>query len=172
MSLISIQFTFKDKSQSCFHMNAKFKCFTNVYSLYIYLTFILPDRTWRTFLFAMSRKSPVGIREESDSMWHGFLKTLKDSIKSWAIFTAVITAIVLIGLFPVGPTQTFAHPKRRLELRFRPKDPFCHSLCGNRFPSSNLLLRVRRRTRKKDPKDVEIQMELLGVIGTTYKFQG
>ncbi|XP_036974237.1 general transcription factor 3C polypeptide 5 [Acanthopagrus latus] len=69
-------------------------------------------------------------------------------------------------------SKTFAHPNRRLELRFRPQDPFCHSLCGNRFPSSNLLLRVRRRVRKKDPKDAEIHMDILGVIGTTYKYQG
>ncbi|KAM6975219.1 general transcription factor 3C polypeptide 5 [Tautogolabrus adspersus] len=69
-------------------------------------------------------------------------------------------------------SKTFNHDNRRLELRYRPKDPFCHSLCGNRFPSTNLLLRVRRRVRKKDPKDAEIQMDVLGVIGTTYKFQG
>ncbi|GAA6216057.1 general transcription factor 3C polypeptide 5 [Lates japonicus] len=69
-------------------------------------------------------------------------------------------------------SKTFAHPNRRLELRYRPQDPFCHSLCGNRFSSSNLLLRVRRRVRKKDPKDAEIHMDVLGVIGTTYKFQG
>ncbi|XP_037609457.1 general transcription factor 3C polypeptide 5 [Sebastes umbrosus] len=71
-----------------------------------------------------------------------------------------------------GVTKTFANPNRRLELRYRPQDPFCHSLCGNRFPSSNLVLRVRRRVRKKDPKDAEIHMDILGVIGTTYKFQG
>ncbi|XP_068430354.1 general transcription factor 3C polypeptide 5 [Clinocottus analis] len=69
-------------------------------------------------------------------------------------------------------SKTFAHPNRRLELRFRPQDPFCHSLCGNRFPSSNLVLKVRRLVRKKDRKDAKIQMEILGVIGTTYKFQG
>nr|XP_020456817.1 general transcription factor 3C polypeptide 5 [Monopterus albus] len=69
-------------------------------------------------------------------------------------------------------SKTFAHPNRRLELRYRPQDPFCHSLCGNRLPSSNLLLRVRRRVRKKDPQDAEIRMDILGVIGTTYKFQG
>ncbi|XP_070706075.1 general transcription factor 3C polypeptide 5 [Pempheris klunzingeri] len=71
-----------------------------------------------------------------------------------------------------GVSKTFAHPNRRLELRYRPQDPFCHSVCGNRFPSSNLLLRVRRRVRKKDPKDTEIHMDIVGVIGTTYKFQG
>ncbi|XP_038590467.1 LOW QUALITY PROTEIN: general transcription factor 3C polypeptide 5-like [Micropterus salmoides] len=69
-------------------------------------------------------------------------------------------------------SKTFGLPNKRLELRFRPQDPFCHSLCGNRFPSSNLLLRVRRRVRKNDPKDAEIRMDILGVIGTTYKFQG
>ncbi|XP_077944356.1 general transcription factor 3C polypeptide 5 [Gasterosteus aculeatus] len=71
-----------------------------------------------------------------------------------------------------GVSRTFAHPNRRLELRFRPQDPFCHSLCGNRFPSSNLVLRVRRRVRKRNPKDAEVHMEILGIIGTTYKFQG
>ncbi|XP_077442446.1 general transcription factor 3C polypeptide 5 [Vanacampus margaritifer] len=69
-------------------------------------------------------------------------------------------------------SETFAQPNRRLELRYRPQDPFCHSLCGNRFSSSNLLLRVRRRVRKRDSKVAEINMEILGVIGTTYKFQG
>uniref|UniRef100_A0A8C6KU79 Ral transcription factor IIIC subunit 5 n=1 Tax=Nothobranchius furzeri TaxID=105023 RepID=A0A8C6KU79_NOTFU len=68
--------------------------------------------------------------------------------------------------------QTFSDPSRRLELRFRPQDPFCHSVCGNRLPSTNLLLRVRRRVRKKDPKDAEIQMDIVGIIATTYKFQG
>ncbi|XP_068191280.1 general transcription factor 3C polypeptide 5 [Antennarius striatus] len=69
-------------------------------------------------------------------------------------------------------SKTFANPSRRLELRYRPQDPFCHPLCGNRLSSSSLLLRVRRRVRKKNPKDVEIHMDVLGVIGTTYRFQG
>ncbi|KAM6984836.1 general transcription factor 3C polypeptide 5 [Aplochiton taeniatus] len=71
-----------------------------------------------------------------------------------------------------GVSKTYADSSRRLELRFRPQDPFCHSLCGNRFPSTNLLLRVRRRVRKGNPEDVQIEMGILGVIGTTYKFQG
>ncbi|XP_017280976.1 general transcription factor 3C polypeptide 5 [Kryptolebias marmoratus] len=69
-------------------------------------------------------------------------------------------------------SKTFGDPNRRLELRFRPQDPFCHYLCGNRLPSSNLLLKVRRRVRKKDPKDAEIQMDAVGIVATTYKFQG
>ncbi|XP_068609057.1 general transcription factor 3C polypeptide 5 [Brachionichthys hirsutus] len=69
-------------------------------------------------------------------------------------------------------SKIFANPSRRLELRYRPKDPFCHPLFGNRFSSNNLLLRVRRRVRKKNPKDAEIRMDVLGVIATTYKFQG
>ncbi|KAM9820490.1 general transcription factor 3C polypeptide 5 [Neosynchiropus ocellatus] len=81
-----------------------------------------------------------------------------------------------VMLQTLGGEQTlssmFSNPNRRLELRFRPKDPFCHPLCGNRFPSSNLLLKVRRRVRKNDPKNVKIHMDFLGVIGTTYKFQG
>lgn len=71
-----------------------------------------------------------------------------------------------------GMSKTYADSSRRLELRFRPQDPFCHFLCGNRCPSTNLLLRVRRRVRKGNPADVQINMEIMGVIGTTYKFQG
>ncbi|XP_056157759.1 general transcription factor 3C polypeptide 5 [Lampris incognitus] len=71
-----------------------------------------------------------------------------------------------------GVSKTYGDPNRRLELRFRSQDPFCHSLCGNRFPSSNLLLKIRRRVRRKDPEDAQIRIEILGVIGTTYKFQG
>ncbi|KAL0965535.1 hypothetical protein UPYG_G00282550 [Umbra pygmaea] len=69
-------------------------------------------------------------------------------------------------------SKTYADPSRRLELRFRPGDPFCHPVCGNRFPSTNLLLRVKRRVRKSNPEEAQINMEILGVIGTTYKFQG
>uniref|UniRef100_A0A8C7DFE9 Ral transcription factor IIIC subunit 5 n=1 Tax=Oncorhynchus kisutch TaxID=8019 RepID=A0A8C7DFE9_ONCKI len=39
--------------------------------------------------------------------------------------------------------RTYADPSRRLELRFRSKDPFCHPVVGNRFQSTNLLLHVQ-----------------------------
>ncbi|XP_035628124.1 general transcription factor 3C polypeptide 5-like isoform X1 [Oncorhynchus keta] len=71
-----------------------------------------------------------------------------------------------------GMSKTYADPSRRLELRFRPQDPFCHPVCGNRYPSTNLLLRMKRRVRKGNPKETQISMDILGVIGTTYKFQG
>ncbi|XP_029024968.1 general transcription factor 3C polypeptide 5 isoform X2 [Betta splendens] len=100
---------------------------------------------------------------------------LRDSRLVCVEYPAVIKSVDKV-LETLGGEQTvsktFAHPNRRLELHFRPQDPFCHSLYGNRFSSSNLLLRVRRRVRKTDPKDVKIRMDVLGVIGTTYKFQG
>ncbi|KAK6315933.1 hypothetical protein J4Q44_G00134570 [Coregonus suidteri] len=67
-----------------------------------------------------------------------------------------------------GVSKTYADPSRRLELRFRPQDPFCHPVCGNCFPSTNLLLRVKRRVRKGNSKEAQINMDVLGVIGTTY----
>ncbi|XP_062334835.1 general transcription factor 3C polypeptide 5 isoform X1 [Osmerus eperlanus] len=69
-------------------------------------------------------------------------------------------------------SKTYSDPNRRLELCFRPRDPFCHCLCGNRFTATSFLLKVRKRVRKGKPDDVRINMELQGVIGTTYKFQG
>uniref|UniRef100_A0A4W3IUZ7 Ral transcription factor IIIC subunit 5 n=1 Tax=Callorhinchus milii TaxID=7868 RepID=A0A4W3IUZ7_CALMI len=79
--------------------------------------------------------------------------------------------------------RTYADPTRRLELYFRPKDPYCHPVCANRFPATSLLLRVRRCRHKAegpgDPAsphsgdgDFTYELEILGLIGTTYKFQG
>ncbi|XP_055516216.1 general transcription factor 3C polypeptide 5 [Leucoraja erinacea] len=81
-----------------------------------------------------------------------------------------------------GVSRIYADPSRRLELHFRPKDPYCHPVCGNRFPSTSMLLRVKRKKKKiraeAPPKEgeceeeIKYEMEILGVIGTTYKFQG
>ncbi|XP_036443957.1 general transcription factor 3C polypeptide 5 [Colossoma macropomum] len=71
-----------------------------------------------------------------------------------------------------GLSKTYADSSKRLELRYRPKDPYCHPVCGNRYSSNNLLLRVRRRRRKGSDEEPHISMEILGVIETTYKFQG
>ena len=62
----------------------------------------------------------------------------------------------------------------RLELVFRPDDPYCHPMCGDRFPTSNLLLRVKKK-RKKKKKDeagideVKYEQEILGIVDTTYR---
>ncbi|XP_067328086.1 general transcription factor 3C polypeptide 5 isoform X2 [Anolis sagrei] len=77
-------------------------------------------------------------------------------------------------------TRVYADPSRRLELYFRPKDPYCHPVCANRFPASSMLLRVKRRTRRKRAgaggeraeEAVSIQVEVLGIVSTVYKFQG
>ncbi|NXI57343.1 TF3C5 factor, partial [Chloroceryle aenea] len=74
----------------------------------------------------------------------------------------------------------YADPAKRLELYFRPKDPYCHPVCANRFPTSTMLLKVRRRTKKQQQSDteeqiqpeVQFEMEILGIVTTVYKFQG
>ncbi|KAL9826964.1 LOW QUALITY PROTEIN: general transcription factor 3C polypeptide 5-like [Geothlypis trichas] len=79
-----------------------------------------------------------------------------------------------------GVSRDLCDPAKRLELYFRPKDPYCHPVCANRFPTSTMLLRVRRRSRKKqqlDPEEqiqpeVQFEMEILGIVTTVYKFQG
>ncbi|GAA6099507.1 general transcription factor 3C polypeptide 5 isoform X1 [Tachysurus ichikawai] len=70
-----------------------------------------------------------------------------------------------------GLSKTYGDSSKRLELRYRPKDLYCHPVCGNRYSSTNLLIRVRRRTNKHSG-DSHIIMEILGLIDTTYKFQG
>lgn len=71
-----------------------------------------------------------------------------------------------------GLSKTYADSSKRLELRYRPKDPYCHPVCGNRFSSTNLLIRVCRRRRKGSNEEGHMSIEVLGLIETTYKFQG
>ncbi|XP_006835060.1 PREDICTED: general transcription factor 3C polypeptide 5 [Chrysochloris asiatica] len=78
-----------------------------------------------------------------------------------------------------GVTRIYADPTKRLELYFRPKDPYCHPVCANRFSTSSMLLRIKKKTRKRAVvpgaeacPEVKFEMEILGIISTTYKFQG
>ncbi|XP_010954215.2 general transcription factor 3C polypeptide 5 [Camelus ferus] len=76
-------------------------------------------------------------------------------------------------------SRIYTDPTKRLELYFRPKDPYCHPVCANRFGSSSLLLRVRRKTRQRRGApgleahpEVTVDVEVLGIVSTIYKFQG
>ncbi|XP_075572073.1 general transcription factor 3C polypeptide 5-like [Pelecanus crispus] len=79
-----------------------------------------------------------------------------------------------------GVSRIYADPAKRLELYFRPKDPYCHPVCANRFPTSTVLLRVKRRTKKTKQlgteeemqPEVQFEMEIVGTVTTVYKFQG
>lgn len=78
-----------------------------------------------------------------------------------------------------GVSRIYADPTKRLELYFRPKDPYCHPVCANRFGTSSLLLRVRRRAKRQEgasgPEahpEVTFDVETVGIVSTVYKFQG
>ena len=70
--------------------------------------------------------------------------------------------------------KTFSTPARRLELCFRPEDPYCHAVCADRYSTANLLLRVKQRKKKRkegseEPAEVKYEQEILGIVGNTYK---
>ncbi|XP_053414968.1 general transcription factor 3C polypeptide 5 isoform X1 [Nycticebus coucang] len=78
-----------------------------------------------------------------------------------------------------GVSRIYADPSKRLELYFRPKDPYCHPVCANRFSTSSLLLRIKKKTRRRQGvlgteahPEVTFGVEILGIISTVYKFQG
>uniref|UniRef100_A0A4X2L1D6 Carboxylic ester hydrolase n=1 Tax=Vombatus ursinus TaxID=29139 RepID=A0A4X2L1D6_VOMUR len=78
-----------------------------------------------------------------------------------------------------GVSRIYADSAKRLELYFRPKDPYCHPVCANRFPTSSLLLKIKKKTRRRRAEsgevtvaEVKFDMEILGIITTVYKFQG
>ena len=68
-------------------------------------------------------------------------------------------------------SKVFSDPSRRLELRFRPKDPFCKPTCGDRSQASSLLLRVRR-VQKRGCKcnKSEIRTEIVAPVEATFTF--
>ncbi|KAJ3054727.1 tau 95 subunit of transcription factor TFIIIC [Rhizophlyctis rosea] len=72
-----------------------------------------------------------------------------------------------------------------LELRYRPSDPFCHPIHGEIVATSNVLLKVTRRRKKKtlperngDPMDVDeaenpwiVHVDVAGLVTKTCRFR-
>lgn len=113
-------------------------------------------------------------REPSGSSWI----TVRLFLREEQLLTGCL-ACHCFTLSPLALPQIYADPTKRLELYFRPKDPYCHPVCANRFSTSSLLLRIRKRTRRQKGvlgteahSEVTFDMEILGIISTIYKFQG
>lgn len=71
-------------------------------------------------------------------------------------------------------SKTYFNSKRRVELHFRPDDPYCHSVCGDLVPSRAVVLKVKRRRKKKKPEDEsendwEYEQDVLGIVHQSYK---
>jgi general transcription factor 3C polypeptide 5 (transcription factor C subunit 1) len=58
-------------------------------------------------------------------------------------------------------------PSARLELRFRPEDPFCHPAFGESRASTGLVLRLSRRKGAAAPR-----AEVVARVRTAYHFEG
>ncbi|XP_064458696.1 general transcription factor 3C polypeptide 5-like [Ornithodoros turicata] len=65
-------------------------------------------------------------------------------------------------------SKTYSDPTRRLEVKFRPDDPYSKSAYANRYQTSCLLLKVKKNKSEKEPYAVSIE----GTINTVYKFRG
>ncbi|GFR03528.1 general transcription factor 3C polypeptide 5 [Trichonephila clavata] len=74
----------------------------------------------------------------------------------------------------------FKNSTKRLELKFRPDDPFCKCIHGDRFNTTNLVMKVIKKTKRKSKNcelppeskpEVKFKIEFLGVANTTYKFK-
>ncbi|XP_057370022.1 general transcription factor 3C polypeptide 5-like [Daphnia carinata] len=64
---------------------------------------------------------------------------------------------------------------RKIELRFRPDDPFCKPTHGEQVQTSNLLFKIIKTTKKNritKKEEVTYQTKLEGVIRKTYRFLG
>ena len=71
-------------------------------------------------------------------------------------------------------TQTNDGNPTRLELCYRPEDPYCHPMCGDSFPTSNLLLRVKKKRKKggtAKKEEVKYEQEILGIVDTTFRYK-
>ena len=66
---------------------------------------------------------------------------------------------------------TLSEPLRRLGMHFRPNDPYSRQSFGDRFPVTDLLMKVKRKKRTKNgTEEVKYECEILGVIDTVVKY--
>ena len=67
--------------------------------------------------------------------------------------------------------STLSEPLRRVGMCFRPNDPYSRQNFGDRFPVTDLLMRVKRKKRMKNGiEEVKYECEILGVIDTVVKY--
>ena len=72
-------------------------------------------------------------------------------------------------------SKTYFKSKRRIELHFRPEDPYCHSVCGDLHDARALLVKVRRRRKKRQPGDEtdhpwEYEQKVCGIVHKAYRY--
>ncbi|KAL6652999.1 hypothetical protein ACP70R_011924 [Stipagrostis hirtigluma subsp. patula] len=72
-----------------------------------------------------------------------------------------------LGGLPAIAKVRSSDPGARLELRFRPEDPYCHPAFGESRASTGLVLRISRRKGSAPPR-----AEVVARIRTAYQFEG
>ena len=73
---------------------------------------------------------------------------------------------ISINIFCIQRHNT---PESRIQLQFRPNDIYCKSAYGTCYPTNSVLFKVKKKRHKKTG-EVKLDVELVGVIETTYKF--
>lgn len=72
-------------------------------------------------------------------------------------------------------SDTYFNSKRRIELHFRPDDPYCHSVCGDLHTARAVLLKVKKKRKKrKSPaqpqNEWQYEQEVLGIVHSAYRY--
>ncbi|KAK8769432.1 hypothetical protein V5799_014102 [Amblyomma americanum] len=66
-------------------------------------------------------------------------------------------------------SKAYSEPSRRLEMKFRPEDPYCKSAYANRFGTSCLVLKVKiNHGNTKERYSISVE----GTVSAVYKFRG
>ncbi|XP_021356704.1 general transcription factor 3C polypeptide 5-like isoform X2 [Mizuhopecten yessoensis] len=119
-------------------------------------------------------KDPVTDTEWSDGEALTKVPFVKDvklvSVEHPAIVNDVDKALATLGGCE-ELSKSFSNTNKRIALRWRPKDIYCKAVYGERYPTTNLLMKIKRRWRKGKPEESKYNMEVIGVIEITYKFQ-
>ncbi|KDQ20732.1 hypothetical protein BOTBODRAFT_317063 [Botryobasidium botryosum FD-172 SS1] len=95
-------------------------------------------------------RSGPGSRESREATLHALPSTSFYSVEypGYVSPGSIPAAIRTLG----GQTsldQTFKHNNNIMELKFRPDDPFSHPVCGEATSTSNLVLKITKRRKKK-----------------------
>jgi general transcription factor 3C polypeptide 5 (transcription factor C subunit 1) len=124
-------------------------------------------------VLSVARMAPPSREEDSDAPEHPLPSTSFYSVEYPSYvssMSSVPEAVRTLGGQPVLD-QAFKKSLNIVELNFRPENLWSHPICGDVVPTGNLVLKVTKRRKKKDPNIMDVDADGVSLTGTIGEFK-
>lgn len=103
-----------------------------------------------------------------ESTWEFRFDTWKVGINFWIKID--IFPIIVAMYFP----QVINDSSQRLELKFRPDDPYCRPTCSEKVSCRGLVVKMKiiKKRKKSGKETLEIIPQVMGKVSSCYRFRG